>query len=84
MEKMLDVKLCLAYGGALRNAKESTVQVKQDMRLMGNQLYMYEQIDALKTEAMKKKAQQLCEGVTQKFKIDEILRKMRRDAKNEN
>lgn len=62
----------------------STSQIKKDMWSMENQIYMYEQIQLLETDAMKGKAKQLCENVTQKFRINEILRKVKRDAKKQN
>ena len=64
----------------IRKAKESTSQVKRDMRVMERQLFAWREIDTLKTDLQKRKAKQLTEsGNLPKYKISEIIESVRNE-----
>ena len=54
---------------------------RRDMRIMERQLYAYREIETLKTDKQKSQARKLCEGLSTKYKIDEVLRQVRKDDK---
>jgi hypothetical protein len=70
--------------GQIAGTKIETNAIKKDIRIMKNQIYCHQEIELLETDTQKRKAKQLCEGVSQKYKISEIIRGVKRDAKNEN
>jgi len=55
-----------------RQKRENSI-IKKDIKEMERQIYAHEKIQSLETNAQKRKAKKLCEGVTAKFKIDEII-----------
>ena len=61
----------------IRKAKESTSQVKRDMRVMERKLYCNEQIETLKTDTKKRKAKRLTENDIPKYKIDAIINEIK-------
>ena len=67
----------------ISSKKRDTVETQKNMRVAERKIYTYEQIELLKTDAQKRKARNLCEcaNVSSKYKIDEIIREVKRDAK---
>lgn len=69
--------------GIISGTKADTLQIKKDMQNMERAIYTHEQIQLLKTDSQKKKARTLCEGITSKYKIDQILRQVRKNEKKQ-
>lgn len=65
----------------IAGTKANTVQIKKEMKIMERDIYCREQVEKLSTTAMKKKARILTEGASSKYKIDTVIREVKRDAK---
>ena len=50
------------------------------MKNMQRQIYCHEQIELLKTDVQKQKAKKLCENLSSKYKIDNIIREVKKDG----
>ena len=64
--------------GRISGIKADSLEKKADMRVMERQIYCHEQIEKLKTDSHKRRAKQLCEGANSKYKIDQILRQVKK------
>ena len=67
----------------IRKCKASTSDIQNEMKTMKRQIYCHEQIGLLKTDAQKRKAKKLCEGTTSIYKIDGVIRQVKKDAKKQ-
>ena len=65
----------------IRKAANSTSDIKREMQIMERKIYLHEQIELLKTDKQKQKVKSLCENANSKYKIDIIMRQVKKDAK---